>query len=740
MILFFEGKDYKRTLLENVFGKDHAQVISRGNLKDDKALLDCVGYYYDSEHQHVFILPKVFFKNGKGFGILDLKDSEPISDSPDLAKKMKEDGWEENILTDLPIYLYQAIEKYRKRECDTVTTEKDSAQNVMSSKKGRTETSLMDVILSLRDFYQENRNLFILTYKQNHSGFNKVNWSKTIRTQQPVIKDKKVIYPYVVNRRKEINYDEELLIIFFNTLRYINNEYHFRFAVDQPYNLFPDKEFKILLEKGKITKRLETIRNNYYNEKFVRLWELLFLFASKRSHISKVKEEEDFLLVRDFNNVFEDMINLLLGDPEAPKSLVKQQDGKIVDHLFKGASLTSIDRQVFYVGDSKYYKEGAAPKDESLFKQYTYAKNIIQTQLNWYHDNKEHLKYRDELTEGYNITPNFFISGHVDKTYRFTSAELRLQNNKFPKNYQFRNRLFDRDTLFLRLYDINFLFVLYAYVNRSQAVRSKFKAAAKDKFREDFVKFIDREHDFYLLKARKTKDLKALVNAHFREINGKVFSPYDEGDDRWGILIMGLERNAFRENAELLVSLCNDFIIKEYHLGTEPYVYYNGLLNGAQVSRTIALRDSLKDADGDYRRESVLIGCYRSAEHREWILKNASYNVRFNQGRVGSVYDNTQQVFTASYLLLYDFNNKDADAECYLLTGKNRLLKADDMKALSYPKEDWIGDEEYLVYGKGDEVAGRVCVKSVLERHPEVYDGTPLYLYFVEIESCVQEY
>lgn len=40
MILFFEGKDYKRSLLDSVFGNEHARVISRGNLKDDKAVLD----------------------------------------------------------------------------------------------------------------------------------------------------------------------------------------------------------------------------------------------------------------------------------------------------------------------------------------------------------------------------------------------------------------------------------------------------------------------------------------------------------------------------------------------------------------------------------------------------------------------------------------------------------------------------------------------------------------------------
>ena len=119
-------------------------------------------------------------------------------------------------------------------------------------------------------------------------------------------------------------------------MRYINNEYHFHFIVDQPYNLIADKDFKRLLEKGFVTKRLKTIKNNYYNERFVRLWDLLYLFASKRELIRNAKEKEEFLLVRDFNSVFEDMIDLLLGDSDAPQSLVKQKDGKVVDHLFKG--------------------------------------------------------------------------------------------------------------------------------------------------------------------------------------------------------------------------------------------------------------------------------------------------------------------------------------------------------------------------------------------------------------------
>ena len=43
------------------------------------------------------------------------------------------------------------------------------------------------------------------------------------------------------------------------------------------------------------------------------------------------------------------------------------------------------------------------------------------------------------------------------------------------------------------------------------------------------------------------------------------------------------------------------------------------------------------------------------------------------------------------------------------------------------------------MYGIGERVAGNVCVKDVLDKHPEVEDGRPLYLYFVEVESFIHE-
>ena len=71
---------------------------------------------------------------------------------------------------------------------------------------------------------------------------------------------------------------------------------------------------------------------------------------------------------------------------------------------------------------------------------------------------------RDDLTEGYNPIPNFFISAHIpdrkhSKEGKFLSFDDDTLHNEesIQLNRQFENRLFDRDTLLLCHYDVNFL-------------------------------------------------------------------------------------------------------------------------------------------------------------------------------------------------------------------------------------------------------------------------------------------
>ena len=54
--------------------------------------------------------------------------------------------------------------------------------------------------------------------------------------------------------------------------------------------------------------------------------------------------------------------------------------------------------------------------------------NIIQYNIDLLNETgsyyTENLRYRDKLTEGYNITPNFFIYGYINDYKNFDDSEL----------------------------------------------------------------------------------------------------------------------------------------------------------------------------------------------------------------------------------------------------------------------------------------------------------------------------
>ena len=114
-----------------------------------------------------------------------------------------------------------------------------------------------------------------------------------------------------------------------------------------------------------------------------------------------------------------EVINAINSSNEAMffliKDLKKNDDGKIIDHIYDYQSLIDTSN-IFYIGDSKYYKSNSEVGNLSKYKQFTYAKNVIQFNIDLLNKDKKEtykpkIRYRDQLTEGYNITPNFFIYG-----------------------------------------------------------------------------------------------------------------------------------------------------------------------------------------------------------------------------------------------------------------------------------------------------------------------------------------
>ena len=122
--------------------------------------------------------------------------------------------------------------------------------------------------------------------------------------------------------------------------------------VEVLYNLTPDHVFFRQTERGVVCKQLRALKGNYYNDNLQKLWKLLYSFHKRLSDIHGNKTLNDYLLIKDFNVVFEDMIDELISDDHLPPRLKAQKDGKVVDHLFHYESLPIQSERVYYVGET----------------------------------------------------------------------------------------------------------------------------------------------------------------------------------------------------------------------------------------------------------------------------------------------------------------------------------------------------------------------------------------------------
>ena len=538
MRILFEGQSYSPELLES-FGLESYVYTTRDR---NEGILPFVGYIYSPKiNDTVFILPKVFLFEGSGkidkekslleiaFGKYSIDDVIEIT--PD-HNPLKEDGLD-RVLFGLSTWIYRAIDKYSIRHPKSEIIRRTDIRRV-NSDKGEDSQTLLDTILSLIDFHKEHSSLFTYISIINSSGNNKIHWGKTISKVQPIIQNDEPYYAEFRNKNKAINYDEELIVLFYSVLEYLRQRYFFPVRANLNYDLIKPAKIDAMIESGRGTKLLRSIRRKYFKDELVLLWKLLYAFFDKSETVRSGKSREEALLASKFDRVFEDMVDGLIGD-DIFADLKENEDGKEIDHIYKDRSLVD-DSHIYYIGDSKYYYYGSDVDEKSIYKQFTYAKNIIQLNINIFNTPSgqrkkneleiiDNVRYRDPLTEGYNLTPNFFVRGYVkaedltDGHACYSEDRLTENNQIIPANAHFKNRPFDRDTLVLQAYNINFLFVLASYVTNSDS--ESVKQRIHDKFRADLISVYNAKYDFF--RVTPTGDIKSFVDAHFEEYIGKMY-------------------------------------------------------------------------------------------------------------------------------------------------------------------------------------------------------------------------
>lgn len=585
MKLLVEGHPYPFESIRELFPN-----IDELDVVDGVASVNYVGYYYYAEKsQAVFILPKVVIDHRDNlFGVEGLR--------PEHVINLNEPGnplsqGQRQFIYGLSVWIYRAIAVYRdncvRQNKDHTIIRQQSAIKVGRGKH-RTGNTFLDIILSLIEFARQNKDWFMFILKNNRSGFNKINWSKTIAKSQVVIQDNEPVYIDPITKKRRINFDEELLVIFYSILNYIKQTYGFPVEVNFNYELITGKRFERYMphrrkdgttDCGFGVRRLRQIKYKYFSDKALQLWDLCFAFFDQSKNVRINAQLNEFLLAKNFNIVFEAIIDELIGDSEFPDRLnKKQEDGKQVDHMYLYKSLTSVepDKQVYYIGDSKYYKQKNPISKESVAKQYTYARNVIQWNLNLFFGEDSDSKpretdfcLRDEITEGYNIIPNFFISATVPDDLSYTDTVEKAQKSATTfVSQQFRNRLFDRDTLLVTHYDVNFLYVVSLYARNNAYRKKEWREKVRGIFRDKIQKELEERFKFFAMQPKPGIDTREFIETHFRDILGKVYAPYDDKD----IIALALDnRKQFdEENSYVLAELGEAFTIVECPLGQDP--------------------------------------------------------------------------------------------------------------------------------------------------------------------------
>lgn len=653
---------------------------------EGKVSIYYVGYYYNSLLKDcVFILPKVLLQGGENptdgpelvFGKYKPEEISNLDEKNPLSQR------ERDFIYKFAVWIYRAIVVYKnnKRNDSSIVYHAQIAQ--VGKGQRRLSNTYLDILLSLIQFNRENQNFFFFILKNLHSGFNKINWTRTISTTTAIVQRNRPIYLNPVNKKRTINFNEELLIIFFSILNYIGDKYGFSKEINCQFDLITGKQFETYL-KGYGKTRLLQIKYKYFSDKAIELWRLCFAFFDESRQVFINTEQKEYLLVKNFYIVFEVIIDELIGDNPLPDGMEKkQEDGKMVDHLFSAPSLIDGEaKQTYYIGDSKYYKIGHELTSESVYKQYTYARNVIQWNLDIFNEGKKTksgIRLRDEVTEGYNIIPNFFISAKMDMAFDYSNDGIEKTDRKKNKHkqVQFKNRLFDRDTLLLFHYDVNFLFVLSLYARDNISQKVQWKQDIRDKFRKEIQDWLQKDYDFYAMRARPGVNAEEYIKRNFKNVVGKIYTPF--ADKKTYSLALD-NSNPEGDNENIKAALNEVFFVEKCRLGQNPDEVLPAVQGVISVSPT----------DNDLALCVTKEGLHFDSAVAK-MKQTGKLGIALNMN--GATLQLVEGFTSAKYLIIHNKSNKYA---AFFVEGKGpRLVSASEMTDMVMTKK---GASIYLVY------------------------------------------
>ena len=280
---------------------------------------------------------------------------------------------------------------------------------------------------------------------------------------------------------------------------------------------------------------------------------------------------------------------------------------------------------------------------------------------------------------------------------------------------QFHNRLFDRDTLLVCHYDVNFLYVVSLYGRKNEGMKATWRGEVREQFRREIQTMLDNHYQFHVMTPREHMDGQQVLQEHFKEVLGKVFRPYPNGENGQKYYSLALQKPNDKMSEKERMDLENEnekvknllepyFEIIECGLGEDKRDKLqtpapDGMIYANEADLSLLIYSNHIDDDIKKLEDTGMVGI---------ALKMDGATLQLVEG------------FTkAKYLILH--NKGDKYKAFQIIDNGPKLVSKSNIKPMLVTKKD---EELYLVYKVNTEqevFVGELDLSIIAKKGPESY-------------------
>ena len=304
--------------------------------------------------------------------------------------------------------------------------------------------------------------------------------------------------------------------------------------------------------------------------------------------------------------------------------------------------------------------------------------------------------------------------------------------------YQFEDRLFDRDTLILSHYDVNFLYVIYLYARNKNGEKALWRQKTRELFRDKIRTVLQEKYDFYAMKGFGNPFAgEQVIREHFKELQGKLYRPYSDRN----LYALALEKKEGQDStkSDVYKLLENHFIISKVNLGDNPREELEKEVDKYQEQHPYIATPSrwLPEYHVErYLDRYFVVGMYHDKEHWDWITgKNDRgsliYNVRLDKKRHGAQTKSRIRAMRPLFAIIYE-EDKPEDYHVFKIHDFAEMSE-ERMRQAMYPTNHGGPNGDYFIFRFDEEVnIGRFNINALINFHrisdkESFVEGAPLY-------------